>query len=150
VTERPDLHVVDTATGEIVETCEHCADLADQLAGAEREIRAWRTRCANLERESDKDARNHPFWKDAERLVAEWRKRCRHPRSQLTADRFWMLQPFLHRHGYDLCLKAVAGAAFDPMTKERKNGSVQRFDALELIFRSEGHFESFVNRAPRE
>jgi len=143
--------LVHPETGELVEppACPDCKEKEDVIAGLQRDIRGWSARYAELCRDLNADARTHPEWDTVTRIVGKWRRACRHPKSQMTADRFWLILPFLERHGEDLIDRAIAGAAFDPMTKPRKNGSVQRFDSLELIFRSEGHFESMVNRAPR-
>ena len=145
---RPDLRVVDPETGELHETCPACKEREDVIVGLERDIRGWAARYAELKRDLDVDARDNAMWDDISALVGYWRRRCRHPKSQMTADRFWLIQPFYERHGDAMCRRAIDGAAFDPMTKQRKNGTTERFDGLDLIFRSAEKFESFCNRAP--
>lgn len=150
------LVVVDQNTGEQlgdlgdqgVEGCPGCAELADVVAGLQRDIRGWTTRYRNLERDRNAEARKHAAWPKAVEAFNHWRTACNHPRSSFDPDRFWLVQPFVERHGLDLVKRAIDGAAFDPFTKPRKNGSVKRFDDWELIFRSAGKFEEFCNRAP--
>jgi hypothetical protein len=148
---RAPLRLVNADTGELHDPgeCRECKHKDDVIAGLERDIRGWAARYAELKRDLTTQARQHPMYEDVKALFAHWTRACRHPRSQFTADRFWLMQPFFERHGEAMCKRAIAGAAFDPMTKQRKNGSIQRFDDISLIFRSESHFESFVNRAPR-
>lgn len=141
------LHVVDEH-GEIQGDCASCAELRLQLEGAEREIRAWRTRTINAERDSARDAFNHPSWEDVKELFAYWRMRTDHPRCRYGAKRFWAAEPFLRDYGEKLCRRAIDGIAFDPFTKRRRNGTLERFDSWELLFRDRGRFEGFVNRAP--
>jgi hypothetical protein len=44
---------------------------------------------------------------------------------------------------------AIDGAAFDPYTTKRKNGSTKRHDDFTLIFRNADKMEEFANRAPK-
>lgn len=144
------LRLVDPDTGEITEqACPQCEYLQRQLDGAEKEIRAWRTRYANLVADKDREARQHELWPKAMGLFNYWRTLCGHPMAKFTPDRFRMLAPFLQRYGSELCHRAIEGAAYDPMTRVQKNGATKRYDDLELIFRDSGKFESFCNRAPR-
>ncbi len=145
------LHVIDAETGEVVtDGCPGCAQLQDIVAGLERDIRGWTTRYANLKRDKDAEARDHEMWPTAFELFKHWRKVCNHPRCKFTQERFWLLLPFLSEHGPDACRRAIDGAAFDPFTTRRKNGTAKRHDGFELIFRDSGKFEEFVNRAPKE
>lgn len=124
--------------------------LQDQLDGAERDVRSWRARFAELQRDKEKDAKKHPLYRKAEELFAEWQRLCRHPRSKWDWQRFEVVRPFLKDHDYDLCLLAIQGAAFDPYTKARANGSIKRFDDWDLIFKSASKFEEFCSRASAE
>lgn len=147
---RPNLKVVDPETGELHgEDCPSCLTLRDQVAGAERDIRAWRQRCANLERDRITAAREHPLWDEARELFAYWAVKCRHPKSKWTADRFWQVEPLLSEYGLAMCKRTIDGAAYDPYTTNRRNGTVKRHDDFELLFRNAGKLEEFANRAPR-
>ncbi len=126
---------------------DECAVLHDQLAGAEKEIRGWRTRYANLARDRQAEAEGDPLWPLGVRLFAYWRRCCDHPRAMWTAARFELCRPFLG--DLEGCLRAVAGARFDPFTRQRKNGTLERYNGWELVFRDAGKFESFRERAPK-
>lgn len=145
------LQLVDTQTGELSDhVCRECSAKDDQIAGLERDIRGWRARYADLARDREADARQHPLWDEAKALFGEWKLACGHPRCRFDAGRFELVKPFLERYGVELCRRAIAGASFDPFTTTRKNGSVKRHDDWELVFRNAGKFEEFCNRAPRE
>ena len=126
------------------------AEVKVQLQGAEREIKAWRARYAAAVEDKEAKARKDKLWPKAEALFEEWKRLCRHPRSRWDHTRFEVVRPFLRSDGYDLCLLAIEGAAFDPYTKARENGSVKRFDDWELVFKSRGKFEEFCSRAPAD
>lgn len=143
------LHVIDPETGEIHEQCPGCARLEDEIAGLVRDIRGWAARFAELKRDKDREARENPLWPKALELFGEWRRLCRHPRAAWSADRFFLVEPFLCDYGLELCSRAIAGAAFDAFETTRRNGSVKRHDGWELIFRDRGKFEEFCNRAPK-
>jgi hypothetical protein len=149
------LRLVDPETGVVHEDgCPHCFRKDDVIAGLERDIRGWAHRYAILKREKDAEARAHKLWPEAIRLFEEWKARCNHPRSEWTPDRFWLVEPFLRKDGYDMCLRAIKGAAFDPWTKRRRNGSFYRHDWWDDIFSSKPTarkiFENLCNAAPRE
>ena len=90
-------------------------------------------------------------------LFKAWRKRCNHPRSPWTPDRFWAIEPFLSNGKYGptledrvmLCARAIAGAGFDAFKTTRKNGTVKVFNDWDLIHRSADKWEEFCCKAPR-
>lgn len=149
MTARPHLHVVDRDTGEVHPGCPSCDALKDQLAGANKDIAAWRSRYALLKREKDAKAREHEHWPVIEGLFDEWKVECRHPRSKFTPDDFWLCLPFFQEHGRHMCRLAILGAAFDCFKTRRANGSTKRHDDWTLIFRDRSKYEDMVNRAPR-
>lgn len=149
---KPNLKLIDTSTGEIVQqepTCPSCAFLQDQLDGVERELRAWRFRYANLARDKEQEARDHRLWPEALDLFEQWKLECKHPRSEWTPDRFFAIMPLLKRYGYETCSRAIAGIAYDPYTRVRRNGTAQRFDEWERVFKDAGNLERFANCAPK-
>ncbi len=148
----------DGDTGELHEPdCADCLRKNDEIAGLERDIRGWAARYAELKRDRDRDAREHPLWPVGRALFGEWRALCRHPRSPWTPERFWLIEPFLSNPKYGaalaarvlLCRRAVAGAMFDCYVTTRRNGTQKRHDDWELIYRSAGKWEEFCCRAPR-
>jgi hypothetical protein len=122
-----------------------------------RDLRGWAIRYRELQRDKAEDAREHALWPVAEMLFKAWRRRCNHPRSPWTTDRFWVIEPFLSSGRYGgtledrvrLCARAIAGAGFDAFSVKRRNGTVKRFDEFERVFGDSGKFEDFCNRAPR-
>lgn len=146
------LRIIDNETGEIREHvggCASCLALQDQLDGATKEIRAWRTRYAMLKRDKEKEAEDSSLWPTAVNLFQQWRKEGHHPRSQWTSERFYLVEPFVRRHGTELCEQAIRGHVFDPYTCRRKNGTIKRFDSWDLLWRDEAHFEEACNKCPK-
>lgn len=142
--------VVDLATGEVVEGCRTCAEYLDQIAGLERDLRAWRARYADAVRDREREAREHPVYPHMEAIFAYWRNATGHTRSKYTAERFWLALPFLEKYGFERVLAAIDGAGFDPYITTRKNGTKKHHNGWELIFRSEDKFEEFERRVPPE
>lgn len=145
----PHLRVVDQ-NGEIHEACPNCQELQNQLDGAEKDIRAWRARYAALRRDKSREAKQHELFPQALRAFEHWQKACNHPRSSFTPDRFWQVLPFLEdeKYGFEIVIRAIDGAAYDPFVTHRKNGSAKRHDDWELVLRNAGKVEEFANRAP--
>lgn len=144
------LLVVNPATGESIPFLEYTQDLRDQIEGLETDVRSWRTRHANLKRDKQAEATRHALWPRVLELFEVWKVKCNHPKTNFDADYFECGRIMYERHGEDVCKLAIEGAAYAPSTKPRRNGTVERFDDFELIFRSETKLASFVNRAPRE
>lgn len=140
------LRIVDTESGEVLNECPNCSTLEDQLAGADKEIRAWRTRYANLKRDRDAEARKDELWGKAVALFTEWRIATGHMRSGWNAERFWTCQPYLAQDGFVTCRWAVWGIAYQPNTKTLPSGYVERYDSWELCFKNRATFERYVNR----
>lgn len=150
---RPALRlVVDGESGEVLEReqrCSNCQTIQDQLDGAEREVRSWRSAHAQLKRERDADAPQDPLWPIAAELFRIWKRETKHLRSPWTADRFYDALPLLKKYGHVVFERAICGIAFDPYTKVRKNGSTQRYDGWETLCKTAGQFEEYANRAPK-
>lgn len=129
---------------------EHARERDEQLKLAERDLRGKRSLIAKLRRDEDADRRTYEHRAMVEDVHAEWQRECKHPNSKLTAERFDAVRTLIEK-GYEReqFARAIAGAAYDPFTKQRRNGSIQRFDDLELVCRDGKHFEDFANRAPR-
>jgi hypothetical protein len=156
---------VDPVTGEAIGvTIQHVialkaenARLEDVVRGLQRDVRGWAYRYAELERDRATEAREHPHWPAGKWLFDHWRRVCRHPRAVWTPDRFWLVESYLSQPKYGetlkarvaLCRRAINGAAYDPWTVTRKNGTEKRFDEWERIFGGAGKLEEFVNRAPK-
>lgn len=130
--------------------CPGCLALKDQLQGAEKDIKAWRTRHANLKRDQEADAQKDALWLVIKALHDLWRNVCKHLKSEFGLTEYKQALPYVKRRGYgvEMCERAIAGAGFQPTTSRRLNGTVKRHDDWELIFRNHSKFEEFCNRAP--
>jgi hypothetical protein len=133
------LRIVDADSGEVLDSCPNCA-------GAEKEVRAWRVRYANLARDKDQEARDHDLWPKAITLFSEWKVATGKVRSKWSADRFWLCEPYLRNDGFVLCRWAVWGVAYMPNRKQLPDGNYEVYQDFELPFRSRGHFERYTNR----
>lgn len=158
------LRLVDPQTGDFAEVdgdpLERIRRLEAELAeataeneGLVREVRSLVVKLRNAERDRDRAARRSELWPAAVEAFTYWRTLTgRTSRTQMTAERFYLLEPYLKRDGLDAVKLAIDGAAFDPHTADRpnRNGKVERYDSLETIFKHRAAFERHVNRAPRE
>jgi len=163
---KPSLVLLDSENGEIKAPCQRCPELdkevrylteenqrlEDLISGLQRDIAAEHFRYEKLKRDNSKSAKHHEHYSEVEIAFRYWKDYCKHPRSQFTADRFWLALPYYEnpKYGLKLMIRAIKGAAYDPFITTRRNGTQQRHDGWELIFRDAGKFEEFVNKAPRE
>lgn len=159
---RPALHLVNTETGEVIESCPGCAVKEDEIAGLQRDVRGWAARYKELERDKETEARAHELWQPAMRLFKLYchltpRKNGSPRKLTWDAERFEMVRPFLKKHGVELCERAIVGRVFDHFTGTRANGSKIHYHEWERIFGSKGdgataasNFEESCNRAPAD
>lgn len=157
--------LVDPATGQTYDVRSRFQVLEDSYVGAERDLRTWRARYADLHRDKEGEARESELWPVALRVFDYWRKQCRHPGAEWTLERFEMIRPFLERsntgkgkatklslelvaRNEELCKLAIDGIAFDPYVTIGKNGREIRHDGLHLIFGEK--FEARCKAAPVE
>lgn len=142
---------VDADSGEHV-GCDDCAPtisaLQQQVEMLERELQGKRLAIAKLERDKEKEARDHPAYNDIKELHDYYRKACKHPRERFDGKRFWLALPMWDKDGKATCYKAVEGAAFDPYITSMRNGKQERHDGWDLIFKSRKQFYAFCRRAP--
>lgn len=145
------LHVVDSETHEILEEHPEVTRLQDEVRGLQRALASESRRYEELKRDKDEEARAHQLWPKAMAVFGVWRKATNHPRAVWTADRFWVVEPFLRKpeYGLETCLRGVAGIAFDHFSTPRKNGSIRRFDEFERVFKDAGSLEERANAAPK-
>ena len=141
------LHLVDTETGEVVEDgCQACKAKDEVIETAGHKISNLKGRITQLLQEAEEGHEAFPSFK---RCHDYWRERCNHPRTKYDIEDFKLWLPLYEKHGLDLCLRAIDGAAFDPFISTRKNGSTKRHDDWELIHRKGGaKFREFCNKAP--
>lgn len=147
----PDGEVIRESTEE--RDCPGCLALKDQLKGAEKEIRRLRRDVANLTRDREAEAQKEALWLVGQQLFDLWRQKTkRSARCTFTLDRYEAILPFLRRKNYgpEMCERAIAGVGYDAIVsrKARLNGTYQRYDAWEWIFKTADRFEEYANRAP--
>lgn len=146
----PHLRVVDPETGEVHDSCPSCQALQDQLAGAEKDIAAWRMRYMKLERDKEREARDDPLWPRAVKLFGLWKKATGKKRSAFDASRFEMCVGLLKKHGDEMHVRGIIGIATDHFVTTRKNGSAQHHTGWDLLYRNADKWEEMVNRAPSD
>jgi hypothetical protein len=147
------LHVVNAETGETLAEHPEIAELQVIIKGLERDVRTWIRRYDELRRDKEQEAREDALWPQAVRVFQAWQQATGHTRSTFNAERFFLIQPFLKntkQYGAEICLRAVAGIAYDCFSVKRKNGSVRKFDEWERVFKDARELEERANAAPRE
>ena len=119
-------------------------ELHRQLAGAEKEIRAWRTRYANLERDVEQESREDPLWPIALRTFKYWQRVAKHPRAEWTAQRFRMVKRLLSQpDGLERALRAISGAIADDWRREHG------LTLWEDVFESQKNLERCIAKCPK-
>jgi hypothetical protein len=143
------LHPVNSQTGEIEDPV--IQGLRDEVKGLERALRKEIRAHEELRRDKEAEARDSRHWPVAVVIFKAWQAKTGHTRSAFTADRFFLVEPFLKRKEYGpvVCVRAVAGIAFDHFSAKRRNGSVRRFDEWERCFADAKQLEERASAAPR-
>jgi hypothetical protein len=147
---RAHLRLLDPDTGEILDGCPNCQVKDDEFNELLRKFRSQSREIAELRRDREAEARSSDYWPDAVECFQAWQDQCKHPKSEWSAERFFLVLPFLKRRAYgkEMVLRAIAGAAYDAFEYTLRNGRKQRADNWEQIFESVGRFERFCNMAP--
>lgn len=140
-----------TDTGELLDQHPDVARLEDEIRGLQRALRAECRRYEELKRDKDAEARAHELWPKAMACFEAWKTATNHPRAVWTADRFWIIEPWLRKkeYGLETCLRAIAGIAFDCYSVQRKNGSTRYFNEFERCLADAKSIEERANAAPR-
>lgn len=161
------LVAVDQDTGEAVSTevarlQERISILEQNLRDAEKDLRTKRAQITKLRKDKIAERLEYARRDDVDRVHSYWNRKLGHQRA-LTADRFDAVRGILEEthievvdgkpvkvETYELSdfKAAIDGAAFDPFTTKRKNGTTHRHDDLSLICRDGKTFEGFIARAP--
>lgn len=142
------------------------AELEDVLTERDSTLKSLEGKLRKAKRDREREARDSDLWPIAERLFLIWKKATgnRSPRSQLTADRFELVAPFLKgaeqdvigrqpgppRNALEDCCAAIIGRVFDHFSTTRANGSTKRYYEWDRIFGSADGFEDSKDRRPRD
>ncbi len=123
---------------------DECAVLHDQLAGAEKDVRAWRMRYANLKRDVQAESEADPLWPLAVRLFKYHQRVCGHLRAEWTPERFRMVRRLLSSpDGLERALRAISGCMADAWRVEKG------LTMFEDVFESTKKFERCLSRCPK-
>lgn len=146
---QPALHLINTETGEISQgACPHCEEREAAVVQLEKDLRVEKAKVTRLQRQQEDKARGHKLWDEAQMLHDWWAIACDHPGVQFGADEFKQVLPRLKELGPVGVLQAIAGAAYDPNERPRKNGTTEFFNDWELVMRSSAKCRRFAERAP--
>jgi hypothetical protein len=168
-------HVIDD-DGEVVTPADlqrEVEKLRVDLKMAQRDVMRKNRLLAELERDRAQERIDYARREDVQRIATYWHRKCRpedYARAKrrinpMSPERFDAVRGILDQerlvvvpgqkrrarepvYSMEQCKAAIDGAAFDFFSKQRKNGTVEHFNDLELIFRDGKNFERFVARAP--
>lgn len=160
------LRLIDAETGEVHEDgCPNCGEKDEALSIAHRKLQGAWLQIARMEKDVESEQEDHDDRPLVEALHAQWQEECKRARSELDMGKDSRFEAYLRglklgrklarKLGLklppaDMCRLGIAGAAFDPYTRQMRNGGVERYDDPTTIFKNAASFERFVNRAPVE
>lgn len=147
---RPFLKLVDSATGEFVETDRRVADLEDKVAGLKITIERQARLIGQHEREKAKaDPRSDPRIKELDRLVDRWKRATGHLKSQNSKDRLDLIRARL-KDGYsveqiELAIDGLGACPYVVDAQRSRTGKPsQRYDQLKHCLRGGQELERFA------
>lgn len=138
---QPELRLINGRTGEVEDTCESCLQY-------ERTIRTLNGRLTRMERDREAEAEQHKRWPEAEALHTWWALATGHEGCRFAAEEFYQAMPRLKERSSIEFLQGIAGLAFDPNSKQRRNGTTERYDSWEVLTKSGPRFQRYYERAP--
>lgn len=114
----------------------------------DRDLKAKRLRIAALETDREEKALASPERPQVELIHAVWKAACGRRRPLHFVDRE-QIGASVKKLGFRTCLAAVAGASYDPSySNPMRNGKRERYDDLDLIFRTYAKVRQFGRRVP--
>jgi hypothetical protein len=123
------------------------------LAELERKYRGALSQIGNLRADKEREARGHELWPKALKLFELWRGGTHKKQARWTADRFWLIHPYLAQdNGERECRDAILGLLSSDYHMKRgayENRKGPRYDEFERPFKSQGDFERFREMAPK-
>jgi hypothetical protein len=132
--------------GEVHEQCPGCVEWQLTYSELERKYRGALSQIGNLRADKDAEAQAHQLWGKAIAVFTEWRIATGHMKSRWSADRFWLVMPYLRDDGMAFCRSAVWGIAAHPNRKQVTPGYSETYDDFELVFRNRATAERYARR----
>jgi DnaB-like helicase N terminal domain len=144
---------VDTASGEMVETCPTCLENERIIGKKEHRERQLLARIGQLEGKQEKAAKSHKLWPEISACFDWYKLATAHFKIRFTAVQFHQALPRWKEEGRGranpciAALKAIAGIAHAPASA-RINGKLVVYDGWELLTRNQEKWIAFQDRAP--
>lgn len=127
--------------GEVEQVCPSCLR-------HERHIRNLNRQITELTRNEEEEAREDERWPEVECLHEWWALATNHERTVFGAKEFYEATARIKERTPVEILQAIAGIAFDPNTKQTKNGRIERYDSWSLLMKSGPNMQRYMERAP--
>lgn len=137
----PRIAYVDTATGEPLSDCPVCVQY-------EKDLRIAKAKITRLERDEEMEALEHSRYDEILTLHEWWALATNHEGVKFGAKEFFQALPRLKERHVEGFLQGIAGIAFDPNTKPRRNGGTEIYNSWELLTASGPKFQRYYERAP--
>lgn len=148
MSETAHLRVIDCETGEvIVNGCPRCSTNEAVVVQYEKDIRKLKAQITRLERDKEAEARRHKLWDEASALHDWWGMATGHAGTKFGADELHQALPRLKERTPVEVLQGIAGIAYDPNTKQTRNGGTERYDSWELLLKSGPNLQRYMERA---
>lgn len=127
--------LIDPATGDFKDyaACPTCKETNETLEAQTHKYHAALAEITRLKKDPQAEAEKHKLYAEAETVHTWWRLATWHPQTKFEHEEFYQALPRLAERGPVGLLKAVAGIAFDPATKQRKNGTTATYDGWHLL-----------------
>ena len=135
--------------GEILDECPECSGKDHELRELQRKMKGMARELGELRADKNREALEHKAWPYLVRLFQFWQQQCNHPRARWSSARFWSALHLFDTWGPANFAAAIAGIAFQPNSRQLKNGKWEIYDSWELLTRDSGTFERYIKRRPR-
>ena len=158
---------LDESTGEIYgEGCPSCETKEGEVVELTKKLRGMARELSEMRRDKQLEAEGDRLWPLATRVFLYHGRLCGHEGNEWGWEQFELVAPKLkgsrlagkrpekEAKGLERCLRAVAGAHYDPWRKLRRNGSYFVYNRWNDIFgRVPGKasaFEEFIAKCPTD
>lgn len=146
------LQVVDTETGELVESCPGCAEKQDKIDGLSRKLAAASGQITKLQRDRRHAMREHQLFGVVNECFGYWQERTDHPKSELTTERFDLTEAILRHYGAEdgqrrihLAVDALARSDWHMKRGEHADRKGPKQDRYDTLLSPRDRFEQWVS-----